>query len=225
MPSPPSPAKPATSLQRSRPSLDPESQLLLRPGVTSVAGLDEAGRGALAGPVCAAAVILPPASAALLSTMQGVNDSKQLTPLARERLFPIICNAALAHGVGFATSEEIDRLGIVPATHAAMLRALEALRQEPDALLIDGMIHLPVATPQEALVRGDSRSLSIAAASILAKVSRDRYMIELDARYPAFGFAAHKGYGTALHMRAIAQAGPCPEHRLSFAPLNAGQAG
>lgn len=199
--------------------------MLLRLGGTTVAGLDEAGRGALAGPVSAAAVILPPVSAALLAALNGVNDSKQLTPLARERLYPIICDAALDYGVGFATAKEIDRLGIVPATHAAMLRALQALRVAPDALLIDGTIRLPVAAPQEALVRGDSRSLSIAAASILAKVSRDRYMVELDARYPAFGFAAHKGYGTALHTRALAHAGPCPEHRLSFAPLRGRQAG
>jgi ribonuclease HII len=183
-----------------------------------VAGLDEAGRGALAGPVAAAAVILPGENLRLARTLRGVNDSKQLTPLERARLAPRIKATALYWGIGFASSLEIDALGIVPATRLAALRALESLPIFPDILLTDFRLELPeLDMPQIALVRGDQQSLSIAAASILAKTARDQYMCELDGQYSGYGFALHKGYGTLKHRQMIAQIGHCPIHRKSFA--------
>jgi ribonuclease HII len=206
------------------PSFEPERDFARLLDRSAIAGLDEAGRGALAGPVFAAAVILPFADDSCLKHLAGVNDSKQLPAAARERLFPLICETALAYGIGRAEAAEIDAIGIVPATRLAMSRALERLASPADALLVDGTLRLDSPLAQRSLVRGDSLSLSIAAASVLAKVSRDRVMVELDGRFPGYGFAAHKGYGTALHLRALAQAGPCREHRFSFAPL-AGRAG
>lgn len=194
--------------------------VLYRQGYRHIAGLDEAGRGAWAGPVVAGAVILPLGRFDLARALAGVNDSKQLSPAERERLFPIILSTALAASVGHATEQEIDAWGIVRATQQAMQRAIATLRVRPDALLTDAL-PLPAALPCQALIRGDQQSLSIAAASIVAKVTRDRFMQEADAAYPFYGFCEHKGYGTALHQRALQQYGPCPLHRRSFAPVRA----
>ncbi len=189
-------------------------------GSRYVVGLDEAGRGTWAGPVVAAAVCLPPHPTELPHLLEGVMDSKQVRPALRERLVAHIRTAALACGVGSASSTEIDAFGIVPATRLAMQRALIEAGVQPDFLLLDAMRWPEMAhVPQQSIIRGDSLSLSIAAASILAKVWRDAYMREMDALYPQYGFAAHKGYGTAAHSTALEQHGACPIHRLSFAPL------
>ncbi len=185
-----------------------------------IAGLDEAGRGALAGPVVAAAVILPLTRPDQLALLNKVNDSKQLTARTREKLYQLIVAQAVAWGVGIVAAEVIDRIGILPATREAMRTAVSQLAPAPDYLLIDGRIRLRnLPTPQQAIIRGDSLSLSIAAASIIAKVTRDQIMTELDKNYPQYGFARHKGYGTAHHLATLAQHGPSPVHRLSFAPL------
>jgi ribonuclease HII len=176
-----------------------------------VAGIDEAGRGPLAGPVMAAAVILP----AGLSII-GVDDSKKLTPDKREKLFEIIMAQAISVGVGVVSPFEIDRINILQATRRAMLAAVQQLSPQPDYLLIDGISTIDSAIPQKTIKKGDSLSLSIAAASIIAKVTRDRLMIEMDATYPGYGFAGHKGYGSASHMEAIRKLGPSPIHRLTF---------
>lgn len=186
-------------------------------GFRYVAGLDEAGRGAWAGPVMAGAVILPPDHPDLDCALAGVNDSKLLTPRRRESLYGCIQKTALAWAVGSASSAEIDALGIVPATRLAMERALDRLTVRADYLLLDALTLPDMNLPQLSLIRGDQRSLSIAAASILAKVTRDAYMIALHAQYPAYGFARHKGYGTPQHQAALVAHGPCPEHRRSFA--------
>ena len=189
-------------------------------GFALIAGIDEAGRGAWAGPVVAAAVILPLDRSDLTKALKGVNDSKQLTARQRERLYPVIRSVALAVGVGGAGPEEIDRDGIVPATRAAMERALAMLAVPPDALLIDAVdLRAIVDLPQHSLVHGDSISLSIAAASIVAKVSRDRMMVKLDALYPGYGFWKHKGYGTALHQAALERLGVSETHRRSYRPI------
>jgi len=180
-------------------------------GFEQVAGIDEAGRGPLAGPVIAAAVILP---AGLSIT--GVDDSKKLTPDKREKLFDIIMQQALSVGVGVISPEEIDRINILQATRRAMLAAVHNLSPQPDYLLIDGISTIDSAIPQKTIKKGDSLSLSIAAASIIAKVTRDRLMIDMDAQYPGYGFAGHKGYGSATHMDAIRRLGPTPIHRLTF---------
>jgi ribonuclease HII len=186
-------------------------------GFRYIAGLDEAGRGALAGPVAAAIVILPHEDPHLARTLRGSRDSKQMTPLARARLVPRIKATAFCWGIGFASSLEIDSLGIVAATRLAALRALESVPIIPDYLLTDFRLELPeLDIPQTALVRGDQQSLSIAAASILAKTARDEYMRELDNQYSDYGFARHKGYGTLKHREMIAQIGHCPIHRKSF---------
>lgn len=185
-----------------------------------VAGFDEAGRGAFAGPVAAAGVIFPP-QAGLAARLEGVRDSKQMGPQARQAWALAIHEEALAWAVGFASAQEIDALGIVPATRLAMRRALERLSPPPQHLLVDYLELPEVDLPQTPLVKGDARSLSIAAASILAKAARDATLQELDAQYPGYGFARHKGYGTAQHRAALELLGPCCEHRLSFAPLAA----
>jgi ribonuclease HII len=186
---------------------------------TYIAGLDEAGRGALAGPVVAAAVILP-LNDQMETLLHGVNDSKQLTAKRREILFHLIVEHALAYGISQQPAAMIDEIGILPANKLAMQAAVSQLIPQPEFLLIDGRIRLPqLNIPQQAIVRGDSASLSIAAASILAKVTRDRLMVQLDGQYPRYGFARHKGYGTEFHRAAIAQYGPCPQHRHSFAPI------
>lgn len=186
-----------------------------------VAGLDEAGRGALAGPIAAAAVILPNDNPPLARTLNGVRDSKQLTPPARERLAPRIKEISLGWGVGFASAQEIDSLGIAAAARLAALRALESMHIFPDFLLTDFRLELPeLDIPQTALVKGDRLSLSVAAASILAKTSRDEVMRAIDLQYPRYGFARHNGYGTSLHRAMIAQIGHSPLHRKSFVVKN-----
>ena len=180
-------------------------------GYAAVCGVDEAGRGPLAGPVCAAAVILP---AGLV--IEGVNDSKKLSEKKREELFPVICEKALAYGIGWADEREIDEINILQATYRAMQRAVESLPYKADYALIDGNRMPPLAIPGTTIVKGDALSMSIAAASILAKVSRDRVMVQLSREYPQYGFEKHKGYGTAAHVQALREYGPCPLHRQSF---------
>ena len=183
-----------------------------------MAGLDEAGRGAWAGPVSAGAVILP-AEMDILSRLQGVRDSKQMTPIQRAHWAEKIRAAAFSWAVGFASADEIDGLGILPATRLAMQRALEQLTPAPVRLLIDALRLPGVDLPQTVLIRGDAHVLSIAAASVLAKTARDELTPTWDAAYPGYGFARHKGYGTAAHQRALALQGACPLHRASFAPI------
>lgn len=189
-----------------------------RQGYSRVAGLDEVGRGCLAGPVAAGAVILPLSPPLSLSDV--VRDSKQLTAVQREDAYKSIAESAIAFTTGWTSPAEIDRIGIVPATRLAMRRALLRLRPSADSLLIDAVSLRTINLPQKSIIKGDSKSLSIAAASIIAKVERDRLMSELSARYPDYGFEAHKGYGTRHHLEEIARRGPCPEHRMSFRPMN-----
>ena len=187
-------------------------------GTSLIAGLDEAGRGAWAGPVTAAAVILP-VDFYENNRLAGVRDSKQLTPAQRFALEPIIKSIAQAWAVGFASSQEIDSLGILAATRLAMMRALSGLIISPLHLLIDALFLPEITIPQTALIKGDQRSLSIAAASILAKTARDRWMEDLALQEPAYGFEHHKGYGTHRHQSALSIHGPCLFHRYSFAPV------
>lgn len=196
-----------------------EEQRLQALGYRYIAGLDEAGRGTWAGPVVAAAVLLPLNRSDLAPALEGVRDSKQCTARQRDALYERIAEVALAVGVGSCSSERIDQIGIVSATREAMAQAVAGLSVSPEALLIDALSLPDLALPQLALPKGDARSLSIAAASIVAKVTRDRMMVELDARYNGYGFARHKGYGTAYHRQALACYGPSAAHRLSFAPL------
>jgi ribonuclease HII len=185
-------------------------------GLTLVSGLDEAGRGALAGPVAVGAVILPPGPH-LSQTLAGVRDSKQMTPRQRDLLAPRIQETALAWGVAYASPEEIDRLGIVVATRLAAMCALESLPQSPDFLLTDFRLELPESElPQTSLKRGDVHCLSIAAASVLAKTTRDALMRELDGQYPGYGLGQNKGYGTQAHRSALMRLGHSPIHRKSF---------
>jgi ribonuclease HII len=198
------------------PDLSYESTLW-QAGLLHLAGMDEAGRGALAGPVAVGVVLLPPGDTDLARRLDGVRDSKLLTPLARSLLRPRIQECALAWAVGFAKAEEIDALGIVAATRLAALRALEGVPRLPDFLLTDFRLELPeLDVPQAAIVKGDQKSLSIAAASILAKTARDARLCELDLRFPGYGLARHKGYGTLSHRRAIQQMGACEIHRRTF---------
>ncbi len=183
-------------------------------GVEWVAGVDEAGRGCLAGPVVAAAVILPPDA-----ELPGLDDSKKLSPRRREELFDAIRAQAVATSIAEVDAQEIDRINILQASLKAMREALGALQTAPQHVLVDGHVRPGSAFEETALVDGDARSLSIAAASVLAKVYRDRLMVEWDARYPDYGFAGHKGYGSPDHMAALRNRGPCPLHRRSFAPV------
>ena len=187
-----------------------EDELKLR-GIGAICGVDEAGRGPLAGPVCAAAVILPEHL-----QIPGLNDSKKLSDKKRRELFPIIKEQAIAYGIAFASVEEIDEINILQATFLAMERAVAQLNGQADFALIDGNREPKLDIESMAVVKGDSRSASIAAASILAKVTRDDYMEELASRYPQYGFEVHKGYGTKRHYQAIEQFGMCPAHRRSF---------
>lgn len=180
-------------------------------GVMNICGVDEAGRGPLAGPVCAAAVILPEHL-----EIPGLNDSKKLTDKKRRELFPIIQEKALAYGIGFASQEEIDEINILQATFLAMERALGALAIRPGLVLIDGNQEKDFGLPVKTVVKGDSLSANIAAASVLAKVSRDNVMLEFARQYPEYGFDIHKGYGTKAHYAALTQYGLCPIHRRSF---------
>lgn len=180
-------------------------------GMKLICGVDEAGRGPLAGPVCAAAVILPPNL-----EIPGLNDSKKLSDKKRRELFPIIQEQALAYGIGFADHREIDEINILQATFLAMERALAQLKIRPELALIDGNRQKDFGIPATTIVQGDSLSASIAAASILAKVSRDDIMLKWDEIYPQYSFGVHKGYGTKAHYEAIAQHGPSPIHRMTF---------
>ncbi len=201
------------------PSLD-EELAFCAARCARVAGLDEVGRGAWAGPVCAAAVVLPLHRPGLLDMLAGVRDSKQLTPAQRERLLPRILDVAQAAGVGWATPAEVDELGIVPATRLAMGRAVACLEGRVDALLVDALRLPAIPLPQRALPRADARCLSVAAASIVAKVERDRLMVALEQDFPGYGFARHKGYGTPAHRQALARLGPSPIHRISWRPFH-----
>ncbi len=181
-------------------------------GFCRVAGVDEAGRGPLAGPLVAAAVVLG-------HPLPDLNDSKQLTPEKRAHLYDVLRNGPHAIGIAVVSSGEIDQIGIQPANYAAMHRAVNQITPLPDYLLVDGFEIAGCPLPQCRIIKGDCRSQSIAAASIMAKVTRDRIMDELDGQYPQYGFARHKGYGTSEHLDAIARCGPCPHHRRSFAPF------
>lgn len=180
-------------------------------GYHHIAGIDEAGRGALSGPVVAAAVILPEGV-----RLPGVDDSKKLSPATRERLFDVIMSRALSVGIGMGAPELIDRINILQATRHAMREAVQFLDPQPDYLLIDGISTIESSIMQKTVKKGDSLSMSIAAASIIAKVSRDRLMRQLDDAHPGYGFAEHKGYGCAAHMEAIRRLGPTNVHRLTF---------
>ena len=182
-----------------------------REGFACVCGVDEAGRGPLAGPVCAAAVILPPDI-----QVEGLNDSKKLTDKKRRALYDVIVEQAVSYGIAFADEQEIDEINILQATFLAMRRAFEKLTVTPDIALIDGNRAPGLSCRERTVVHGDALSASIAAASILAKVTRDRLMEEYDAQYPQYGFAVHKGYGTKRHYEALREFGPCPIHRQSF---------
>lgn len=182
-----------------------------RQGFLTIAGVDEAGRGPLAGPVVAAAVILPEGH-----RIAGVNDSKKLSAQQRNTLYDTIMNEAVSVGVGISDSETVDRINILQATLRAMESAVAGLMPQPDCLLIDGISKTALRIEQKTIKKGDSLSLSIAAASIIAKVTRDRMMEAYDGLYPGYGFAGHKGYGSASHMAAIASLGPTPIHRLTF---------
>ena len=180
-------------------------------GIEIICGVDEAGRGPLAGPVCAAAVILPPHI-----EIPGLNDSKKLTDKRRRELMPVIKEKAIAWGVGFASHQEIDEINILQATFLAMERAIENMHVRPDLALIDGNREKDFGIPVKTVVKGDSRSASIAAASVIAKVTRDDLMLIEAEKYPAYGFEIHKGYGTKAHYEALRNHGPSPIHRMTF---------
>jgi len=195
-------------------------------GVRQVAGVDEAGRGPLAGPVVASAVVLPEAWAheGLPTELEGLNDSKQLTAAQREQFyFALTTRTEVRFGIAWVEAPLVDELNILRATHQAMNEALAQLQPAPGHVLVDGLRVKTMRLAQTPLVEGDARSYSIAAASVLAKVTRDRFMVEHDSRWPAYGFAAHKGYSTPQHLAALAQHGPCPIHRRSFSPLKPGE--
>ena len=180
-------------------------------GIGVICGVDEAGRGPLAGPVCAAACILPRGL-----EIEGLNDSKKLTEKRRDALYDVIKEQAVSYGIAFASVEEIEELNILGATYLAMNRAIAQLSVTPDLALIDGNRNAGIEMPSQTVVKGDSKCADIAAASILAKVTRDRYMLELDKEYPMYGFGKHKGYGTKDHYAAIREHGMCSAHRPSF---------
>lgn len=183
----------------------------LAKGYKSVCGVDEAGRGPLAGPVCAAAVILPEGV-----IIDGVNDSKKLSEKKRESLFDVIREQALSYSIAYATVDEIEEINILNATMLAMRRAIDGLEIKADYAMIDGNKIPPIDIVAECIVKGDAKSMSIACASILAKVSRDRLLYKYAEEYPMYGFDKHKGYGTKVHREAILKYGPCPYHRKSF---------
>lgn len=180
-------------------------------GEALLCGVDEAGRGPLAGPVCAAAVILPRGL-----EIKGLDDSKKLSEKKREALFDVICSAAVSYGIAFATVEEIEELNILNAAMLAMNRAIEKLDPAPTLALIDGNRDSTIKMPSRCVVKGDAKCADIAAASILAKVTRDRYMLEMAEKYPQYKFEKHKGYGTKAHYAALREFGPSPIHRMSF---------
>lgn len=191
-------------------------------GRNRIAGIDEAGRGPLAGPVVAAAVFVPSDLCELLfnGPWNHLNDSKRLTEKSRRAFFlSIISTEGVSHGIGICTPDEIDKLNILRATHLAMTRAVAALVEVPEFVLVDGLRVKGLPVEHEAIVGGDGKSLLIAAASVVAKVTRDNLMLEADRTYPLYGFAKHKGYGTAQHLHALREHGPCPIHRQTFAPV------
>lgn len=188
-----------------------ENEISASTGLVFLAGVDEAGRGPLAGPVCAAACLLPRGL-----DIPGLNDSKKLSPQKRDSLYDVIVASALTYGIAFASVEEIESLNILNATFLAMNRAIEQLSPQPDLVLIDGNRNSGIHVPSRCVVKGDSLCADIAAASILAKVTRDRYMLSMAEQYPQYGFEKHKGYGTALHYEALRAYGPSPIHRKSF---------
>jgi len=212
-----SPAKFDLSLLPPAPDLSFELDLWAS-GLQYIAGIDEAGRGALAGPVVAGVVVLPNLPD-LQQKLEGVRDSKQMTPKDRQLWAGTIREIALFAETGSASAAEVDEIGIIAATRLAIIRALTALPQPPEHLLIDHITVPEAGLPETNLVKGDCRSLSIAAASVLAKVSRDEAMCQLDLEHPDYGFAKHKGYGTAQHRAVIEEIGPCAIHRMSFAPF------
>ena len=183
----------------------------LEQGIHCIAGIDEVGRGPLAGPVCAAAVILPEGL-----VIDGINDSKKLTEKKREALYDVIKKEALAWATAYVEPEEIDAINIRQATHKAMQMAVDALELTPEILLVDGSDRIPFSIASEYIIKGDAKSQSIAAASIMAKVTRDRFMVAMEETYPGYGFAKNKGYGTKVHMEGIRSIGLCPLHRRSF---------
>ncbi len=180
-------------------------------GIEPICGVDEAGRGPLAGPVCAAAVILPRGL-----VIDGLNDSKKLTEKKRDKLFDVICSEAVSYGIAFADVAEIEEMNILNAAMLAMNRAIDKLGVQPALALIDGNRNSAIKMPSRCVVKGDARCADIAAASILAKVTRDRYMLEMVEKYPEYHFEKHKGYGTKLHYEALREYGPCEIHRPSF---------
>ena len=186
-------------------------QSFFEKGIKIICGVDEAGRGPLAGPVCAAAVILPPNA-----EIPGLNDSKKLSDKKRRELYPVIKETAIAYGIAFADHTEIDEINILQATYLAMERAIQQLGVKPELALIDGNRAKDFGIPVETIVHGDSLSASIAAASVLAKVTRDDYMLKMAEEYPGYDFEIHKGYGTKAHYAALAAMGPCPIHRMTF---------
>ncbi|MFH0905364.1 MAG: ribonuclease HII, partial [bacterium] len=216
----PEPASPEMNRQpkrgANRPNLNLEQEIRTAEHKTLIAGVDEAGRGAWAGPVVAGAVILPP-----LKEDFGINDSKQLLPLERERLFGKIRKIATAVGVGIVGVNEIDKMGVAQASYLAMQRAVDNLGVKPEHILVDGYQVNFVGVSSTGIIEGDTKSLSIAAASIIAKVARDKLMLEAHKKYSRFGFGVHKGYGTALHHERILKHGLCSLHRKSFAPIRA----
>ena len=209
-------AKTTRKASKKRPTYREEATLLGQ-GYGLVAGVDEVGRGPVAGPVLAGAVILPLRPRG--RWVKLVRDSKQLSPKQRDAAFREIRKASICWEVGVSSSFEIDRLGIVPATRLAMMRALDSLAMRPDFVLLDAFPLPDLALPQKAIIRGDALCLSIAAASIMAKVTRDQIMQREDAWYPGYGFAEHKGYCTRRHVRNLRRLGPCPIHRASFSPI------
>jgi ribonuclease HII len=195
-------------------------------GVKRIAGVDEAGRGPLAGPVAAAAVVFPSdwQEAAFDERLRGLNDSKQLTEAQRDEFYTVITSLPeVRYAIAVVDVVTIDRINILQATHRAMNEALARLQPPPEHVLVDGKPVKSIRLPSTAIVKGDARSYSIAAASVLAKVTRDRMMLEFHTQFPAYGFAEHKGYGTPQHLAAIAAHGPCPIHRRSFAPIKPAQ--
>ena len=180
-------------------------------GYSAICGVDEAGRGPLAGPVCAAAVILPENT-----VIDGVNDSKKLSEKKREALFDVICETARSYSIAYASVEEIEELNILNATMLAMKRAVEGLDVKADYAMVDGNRTPDLEIESEFIIKGDAKSMSVACASILAKVSRDRLLYEYAKEYPQYGFEKHKGYGTKAHTEALKEYGPCPYHRMSF---------
>jgi ribonuclease HII len=202
------------------PNLDKE-MTLREQGFRFIAGLDEAGRGAWAGPVVAAAVMLPLDRSDLIAVLAGLDDSKKLRPNQREQFFELIHEVALAVGVGLVPAALVDELNVLEATRQAMQQALSELKMPPDYLLLDHVRMPAVALPQAAFPKADRLSLTVATASVVAKVTRDRLMVQYNQEYPGYAFDRHKGYGTAAHQVVLAELGPCPLHRMSYKPVKA----